>query len=337
VERLTVNPGDNAFELLQRGGVDARSFANWLHRADPSSRQALDRMHGGDVVTLCLSADAHAAQLTGVSVQAHGASTPALDAAAKSTAIALSTSLYAAGTPLQRTLEQRLVDPALALAVVSYIRSRWHLPDRLPKGSALTLAQRADNHSLVYVDFSRAGTRERVYHYVDADGHHFVLGHQGSGLRLLAFAPPIRAARVSSGWGWRTQPVLGGPEFHHGIDYAAAQGTPVYAAMDGVVEMTAWHGNYGRLVELKHADGLLTRYGHLSAYAKYLKTGSQVHRGEVIGYVGHSGLSTGAHLYFELWEAGQRIDPAKPALTVDARLGNASRRQFLAYIQHLSS
>jgi murein DD-endopeptidase MepM/ murein hydrolase activator NlpD len=333
-EHLTVRPGDNAFTLLQRSGIDARSLANWLRHADPASRQALRRVHGGDAVVLCVSADPHA-QLASVTVQTRAV--PAATTAIAAGDIPLRTSVYAAGTRLQRTMEQRLANRALALAVVSYIRNRWHLPDRLPKGSALTLAQRADDRSLVYVEFNRDDTRERAYHYVDDDGHHFVLGDQGRGVRLLAFAPPIREARVSSGWGWRTQPVLGGPEFHHGIDYAAPQGTPVYAAMDGVVEMTTWHGNYGRLIELKHADGMLTRYGHLSAYAKNLKVGVHVHRGEMIGYVGHSGLSTGSHLYFEIWEAGQRVDPARPALTVDTQLSNASRRQFLAYIQHLST
>jgi murein DD-endopeptidase MepM/ murein hydrolase activator NlpD len=334
-QQLTVGAGDNAYALLKRGGIDARSFANWMRPATPSSRQALGRMHAGDVVVFCVSGAAPALQLTSVSVQTPRAA--AVGVAAAPAPARLRTWVYAAGTPLQRTLQQRLADRALATAVLSYIRNRWHLPDHLPKGSALTLAQRADNRSLVYVDFNRGETHERAYPFVDASGHHFVLGDGGSGLRLLALAPPVRVAQVSSGWGWRTQPVLGGPEFHHGIDYAAPQGTPVYAAMDGVVDMQTWHGNYGRLVEIKHADGMLTRYGHLSAYANDLKLGRHVHRGELIGYVGHSGLSTGPHLYFELWEAGQRVDPAKSVLTVDTQLSDASRRQFLAYIGHLSS
>jgi murein DD-endopeptidase MepM/ murein hydrolase activator NlpD len=98
--------------------------------------------------------------------------------------------------------------------------------------------------------------------------------------------------------------------FHKGMDFAAPLGTPVYATADGTVEMMEWRGNYGRLVVLRHEKGLESRYAHLSGYEMGLRVGGRVAQGQVIGYVGASGLATGPHLDFELRVGGQPIDPA---------------------------
>lgn len=132
----------------------------------------------------------------------------------------------------------------------------------------------------------------------------------GAPQALSGLIRPIAKARLTSGYGWRMHPVLGDMRFHKGMDFAAPLGTPVYATADGTVEMMEWRGNYGRVVVLRHDKGLESRYAHLSGYEMGLRVGTRVAQGQVIGYVGASGLATGPHLDFELRVGGQPVDPA---------------------------
>lgn len=242
------------------------------------------------------------------------------------------------GHLLKRELAHYLGNHLVVAALADYVHQQWHLPSRLPKGSLCTVAMRpgkgdSKHLQLAYLQVDYRGHRHRVYHYVDAKGHQYVVGSRGEGYRVVAPAQPVRYTRISSGWGWRIQPVLGGNEFHHGIDYAAPAGTPIRASMDGVVEISGWHGNYGRLVEIRHTAGVSTRYGHLRGFAANVHVGSHVHRGEVIGYVGASGLSTGPHLYYEIWQRGQRINPlTHKALMVASSLPASERIAFDRYV-----
>jgi murein DD-endopeptidase MepM/ murein hydrolase activator NlpD len=108
-------------------------------------------------------------------------------------------------------------------------------------------------------------------------------------------------------FGGRSDPFTGEPGFHQGIDISTDKGQPVVAPADGTVESAAYTGDYGNLITLKHRFGLATRYGHLSAFA--VKPGQQVKRGDVLGYVGSTGRSTGAHLHYEILVNGQLINP----------------------------
>ncbi|MEQ9042382.1 MAG: M23 family metallopeptidase [Alphaproteobacteria bacterium] len=129
--------------------------------------------------------------------------------------------------------------------------------------------------------------------------------------RGLHFADPIDTgkARMTSGYGWRMHPVLKTKKMHRGVDYAAPKGTPVYATEDGIVGMAAWRGNYGKLVTVKHSDTIETYYAHLSGFAPGIRPGVGVKKGEVIGYVGMTGLATGNHLYYEVVVDNERLDP----------------------------
>ncbi|ABS64718.1 peptidase M23B [Parvibaculum lavamentivorans DS-1] len=130
-------------------------------------------------------------------------------------------------------------------------------------------------------------------------------------VRGLHFIDPVDVtkARMTSGFGWRMHPVLKTKKMHKGVDYAAPKGTPVYATEDGVVGMAGWRGNYGKLVTVKHAEHVETYYAHLSGYAPGIKTGAKVKKGDVIGYIGMTGLATGNHLYYEVAINGERVDP----------------------------
>jgi murein DD-endopeptidase MepM/ murein hydrolase activator NlpD len=113
--------------------------------------------------------------------------------------------------------------------------------------------------------------------------------------------------RVTSGFGERFHPILGYERFHAGVDLRAAAGTPIVAAADGRVVSAGWRGGYGRAVAIAHSGGVESRYGHMSRIAAY--PGELVHRGQVIGYVGSTGLSTGPHLHFEVTRNGRPVNP----------------------------
>ena len=134
--------------------------------------------------------------------------------------------------------------------------------------------------------------------WVNADG----VGGDGS----QAMRMPVHG-RLTSGFGERFHPILGYERFHAGVDLAAAAGTPIVAAADGKVLRAGWAGGYGQEVEIAHSGAIETRYGHMSRIAAY--SGEVVHRGDVIGYVGSTGLSTGPHLHFEVMKNGRPVNP----------------------------
>ena len=121
---------------------------------------------------------------------------------------------------------------------------------------------------------------------------------------------------LTSFFGGRSDPLTGEPAYHSGIDISAEKGQPVYATADGTVQSAGYTGDYGNLIVLKHAFGLSTRYGHLSAY--HVKSGDAVKRGDVIGYIGSTGRSTGSHLHYEILVNGQLMNPLQ-LLTAQAR------------------
>lgn len=125
----------------------------------------------------------------------------------------------------------------------------------------------------------------------------------------VLLAAPVEVSRISSGFGMRMHPLLGFTRMHEGVDFAAGEGAPVLAAGDGVVEEARWAGDYGRWLKIRHGSEFETGYAHLSAWAPGIAPGVEVTRGEVVAFVGESGLATGPHLHFEVIKDGRRIDP----------------------------
>ncbi len=127
---------------------------------------------------------------------------------------------------------------------------------------------------------------------------------------------PIEGFRLTSEFGMREHPVLGGVRMHKGLDLAAPIGTPVHATADGMVERADWSNGYGLLVEIDHGGNLETRYGHMSRLA--VAAGQMVHKGDVIGFVGMTGRTTGPHLHYEVRLAGEAVNPASYMPGADA-------------------
>ena len=135
-----------------------------------------------------------------------------------------------------------------------------------------------------------------------------------SGVSIPSLIPVSSNRVMSSGFGMRVHPVLGGMRAHKGIDLPATTGTPIHASADGVVGKADWFGGYGLFVELEHGGSMETRYGHMSRIA--VAEGQRVRKGDVIGYVGSTGRSTGAHLHYEVRIGGEAVNPIPYMQTV---------------------
>ena len=137
---------------------------------------------------------------------------------------------------------------------------------------------------------------------------------RNGGVSIPSLIPVNSPRMMSSGFGLRVHPVLGGVRAHKGIDLPASTGTPIHASADGIVAKADWLGGYGLLVELEHGAAMETRYGHMSRIA--VAEGQHVRKGDVIGYVGSTGRSTGPHLHYEVRIAGEAVNPIPYMQTV---------------------
>ena len=161
--------------------------------------------------------------------------------------------------------------------------------------------------------------------WVNADG---VGGEQSQGMRM-----PVNG-RVTSGFGSRFHPILGYRRMHAGLDLAASYGSPIVAAADGRVVSAGWSGGYGNLVRIAHLGGIQTMYGHMSRIA--VASGTMVHQGQLIGYVGSTGLSTGPHLHYEVLKGGRPVNPASVKLAAaPAGLTGEKLHQFQGALRSL--
>jgi murein DD-endopeptidase MepM/ murein hydrolase activator NlpD len=143
----------------------------------------------------------------------------------------------------------------------------------------------------------------------ERDGEAAFFSRGGESLRKFLLRTPVSGARMSSGFGMRRHPILGYTRMHRGIDFAARTGTPIYAAGDGRLARVGRYGGYGNYIRIEHGDGYATAYAHLSRFADGMRSGRRVEQGEVIGYVGSTGRSTGPHLHFEVLKNGEQVDP----------------------------
>jgi murein DD-endopeptidase MepM/ murein hydrolase activator NlpD len=154
----------------------------------------------------------------------------------------------------------------------------------------------------------------------------------GVGRQTGSLQQPV-PGRITSGFGMRMHPILGYARFHRGVDIGAAWGTPIMAATDGRVVTAGWGSGYGNMVQLNHAGGLSTRYGHMSRVA--VRAGQTVRQGQVIGYVGSTGMSTGPHLHYELYRNGQLTDPRSVRFVTSSQLAGEDLEGFRSRLRTL--
>lgn len=177
----------------------------------------------------------------------------------------------------------------------------------------------------------RGKTKEKGYYrFASANGGSKAdfFDANGQSAKRLLMKTPIDGARLSSGFGTRKHPILGYRKAHKGVDFAARRGTPIYAAGDGVVERANRFGSFGNYIKIRHSNGYKTAYAHLKGFKKGIRAGKRVEQGDVIGYVGTTGRSTGPHLHYEVHYKGKQVNPQRLKIATGVTLKGADLKKF---------
>ena len=182
---------------------------------------------------------------------------------------------------------------------------------------------------VLFASMILSGAVKPLYEFELRPGRTNYFDDQGRSAKRPLLRTPIDGARLSSRFGKRRHPILGYTKVHRGVDFAAPTGTPIYAAGDGVITFRGRKGAYGKYIRIRHAAGYSTAYAHLSRFKKGATQGRRVKQGEVIGYVGSTGRSTGPHLHYEILVGGRQTNP----LTIKMPSGTTLKGRDLARFQ----
>lgn len=220
------------------------------------------------------------------------------------------------GSPWQSVAEAG-EDPTLTVTMAEILAAQVDFYNDLRAGDcfdlAFTVDERPDgSYRFVSMDAVRLQTAKKLYeaYRFSGDGERFdYYDGEGQSLKRRFLRSPLKFTRITSGFGSRMHPILRRVRPHHGVDYAAPVGTPVQAAGHGVVRRAGRNGGYGIQVTIRHGDQYVTSYAHLSRIAGGIRPGVNVSQGQVIGYVGSTGLSTGPHLDYRFMKDGRYVDP----------------------------
>ncbi len=182
--------------------------------------------------------------------------------------------------------------------------------------------------NLLYASLSIDGRAVPIYYYEMNDGRADYFEPDGHSIRKTLMRTPVDGARLSSGFGMRKHPVLGYNKMHKGSDFAASTGTPIYAAGDGVLDFAGRNGGYGNYIRIRHNATLKTAYAHMNRLAKGMSKGKRVEQGQIIGYVGSTGRSTGPHLHYEVLVNGKQVNPSSVNLPTGEQLKGRELERF---------
>lgn len=168
-----------------------------------------------------------------------------------------------------------------------------------------------EESQLLFVAATFGGTTRKFYRFQSGDGSVDYYDQNGKSAKQFLLRNPVPNGVFRSPFGMRRHPILGYSRMHTGVDWSAPRGTPIIAAGNGVVEKAGWANGYGNQTLIRHANGYVSSYNHQNAIARGVKVGARVRQGQVIGYVGSTGLSTGPHLHYELIVNGTKVDPLR--------------------------
>lgn len=186
---------------------------------------------------------------------------------------------------------------------------------------------------ILYANLGLSGSEKPIYRFEMADGRVDYFEPNGHSIRKTLMKTPVDGARISSGFGMRHHPVLGYNKMHKGMDFAAPTGTPIYAAGDGVIDYYGRRGGYGNYIRIRHNGTLKTAYAHMHKYAKGMGKGVRVKQGQVIGYVGTTGRSTGPHLHYEVLVNNAQVNPNSVDLPTGETLAGADLKKFKSQLK----
>ncbi|HEY1096446.1 MAG TPA: M23 family metallopeptidase [Alphaproteobacteria bacterium] len=190
---------------------------------------------------------------------------------------------------------------------------------------------------MLYARLILDGDAQPVYLYKTANGNAEYFKADGQSVRRSLLKTPIDGVRITSGFGFRRHPILGYSKMHTGIDFGARTGTPIFAAGDGVIRRANWFSSYGNYVAIGHSNGMETAYAHMSRFAKGIRAGSKVKQGQIIGYVGTTGRSTGAHLHYEVHMGGKAVNPLGIKVPMGTQLAGTELHKFKLQIGSLQT
>lgn len=343
---VTISKGDTLSNIFMELGVSQAELHRILETGEETG--VLNRLHKGQILELAIDAEKHVRELT----------------LAVDTTHSLHLVDTESGYRMQRV--DALLDRRVATATGSITSSLFlsakeaGLSDRLimemvdifawdvdfaldiRDGDRFTViydeiykdAEKLGDGNILAAEFTNRGRSLRAIRYSDNDGYTDYYTPRGRSLRKAFLRTPVKFSRISSRFTQRRwHPVLHRFRAHRGVDYAAATGTPVKATGDGIVTFAGRRGGYGRTVIIQHGEKYTTLYAHLSRYAKGLKSSKRIRQGEVIGYVGKSGLASGPHLHYEFRVNGAHRDPLRVSLPKAEPIAPKHRADFLAHAQ----
>ncbi len=226
--------------------------------------------------------------------------------------------------------------PSLTKQLVKMLAAEVDFQARLSPSDQLevfvSLAEGADkpdeNSEILYVKSRFGGNERKFYRFEFADGTVDYFDDEGKSAKQFLLRNPVPNGEFRSGFGMRRHPILGYMKLHAGVDWSAPRGTPIIAAGSGVVEKAGWSNGYGNQTVIKHANGYETSYSHQNAIAQGVVPGARIRQGQVIGYVGSTGLSTGPHLHYELIVNGSKVDAMRIRLPVGKTLKGSALANF---------
>ncbi len=206
--------------------------------------------------------------------------------------------------------------------------------------------QITENNKLEYKDINYAlisigGKKLEYFKFLTEDGFIDYFNREGKNVKKSILKTPLDGARLSSNFGMRKHPISGFNKMHKGVDFAAPKGTPIYAGGNGVIEYAGNNGGYGKYIRIRHNNEYKTAYAHLSKFKKGISKGVRVNQGDVIGYVGSTGNSTGPHLHYEILFNNKQINPLKLKLPSGKILEGNELKKFQKkykeiYAEHLN-
>ncbi|MBV8168909.1 MAG: peptidoglycan DD-metalloendopeptidase family protein [Alphaproteobacteria bacterium] len=182
---------------------------------------------------------------------------------------------------------------------------------------------------MMYAALSLSGNLLELYRYEPKDGGpQDYFNPKGESVKKALLRTPVDGAKLTSGFGMRSHPILGYTRMHRGLDFGVPSGTPIMAAGDGVVELAGANGGYGNYVRIRHGSSYATAYAHMSRFGPGIKKGTVVRQGQIVGYVGATGLATGPHLHYEVLVNDHQINPMSVKMPAGRQLAGAELKRF---------
>lgn len=346
-----VRAGESLGAALRRLGV-----SDSAQIAQANSQKILKQLDGafrpGAILTVTTSAEG---RLHSASVATPGADiTPVIEPIAGKLeviqkALELETRVHMQGGTIQSSIFSALETAGLPDSVASALSDIFgdsiDFHTDLRRGDRFNVIYEVLHHQgrairtgrILAAEFINRGVHHSAYLFRDADGNEDYYSQDGRSHKSGFLRSPLELSRVSSGFSMRLHPVLGSWREHKGVDYSAPHGTAVKATSDGIVEFVGQQNGYGNFIVLRHGEKYTTAYGHLSGFAGGLKPGNKVRQGEIIGFVGSTGWSTGPHLHYEFRINDVHQDPLTVSLPSAAPLTKAELRAFEAQTAPLAA